>query len=499
MLKKVVIHKKFLLKIFAIVATYLLIMDYIGSVFVVKKNHYYAVNSDVTNLPYFSERWSGFYEKDKDTIDAIFLGSSVVHTDVDVNLMYHYYGFTSYDLSADQQSGSSILYFLKEAGKYQSPKLVFIDVQALSHINQNNDTSAHYSFDFMKWGINKIQGIYDLRNSSPENILFPFTKYHNRWEEINKDDFEYMFMDKTNLLNGHFCYMMQNVAEVPVQYEKSDYTLEELGYKDTEECIEKIVNYCQKNDIKCVLMRTPQSYSYGQSKYCDALEKYAEKRGIPFWNFNNYLDEIGTNFSTDFVDGQHMNQIGSERFSRFLGQMIVDNYDMVDHRGELGYEEWDIAYDYEKYLIHDFEIRHYINANEYADNGDFASGNLIYVYTYDTLNDLKSVAGILDTVTKLEDDDMKSNSCIITADNIVKKISLGNNSVWKEENEFPIKINIERISSETKIWFDDVYIQTQETAGIVDLIIYDIKLDKVLDHVTINVNWESNITHLLNI
>lgn len=72
MLKKVVIHKKFFLKIFAIVATYLLIMDYIGSVFVVKKNHYYAVNSDVTNLPYFSERWSGFYEKDKDTIDAIF-------------------------------------------------------------------------------------------------------------------------------------------------------------------------------------------------------------------------------------------------------------------------------------------------------------------------------------------------------------------------------------------------------------------------------------------
>lgn len=497
--QKILKHRKFIFTVIAMSLVYALLMSYIRPVFMAKDNHYYAVNSDVTDLPYFAEKWDGFYEKDKNSIDAIFFGTSIMHTDIDVNQMYHDYGFTSYVLSADQQSGSSILYFLKEALKYQKPKVVFIDVQAMSHGYKYDELSAHYSYDFMKTGINKLQGVISLRNSSVEDIMFPFTKYHARWEELSQSDFDYVFMDKTNMLNGHFCYMMQNPAEVPAEYEPSSYTLSELGYEDTEQCLDNVVEYCNQIGLECVLLRTPNSYSYSQSKYCDALECYAEENAIPFWNCNDYYDEIGTDFSTDFIDGHHMSQVGSAKFSKFLGQMISDNFELEDHRGELGYEEWDQAYDYQNYLIHSFEIRHYTTAQEYADNLDYSSENLVFMYTYDNTYDLKNVAGIPATVDEIGSSKAASKTCILYQGQVVENVNLNSDESWKGIEEYvPDGLEIESIDGDTKLWFGNEYYITEEASGLVDVFIYDVKLGKLLEHAKININWDSNLTHLYN-
>lgn len=499
MRQKFLIHKKFIFTVIAMVLIYALLMSYIRPVFMAKDNHYYAVNSDVTDLPYFAEKWDGFYEKDKNTIDVLFLGTSIIHTDIDVNQMYHDYGFTSYDLSADQHSGADILYFLKEALKYQNPKVVFIDVQSMSNAYQYNEISAHYSYDFMKTGINKLQGVMSLRNLSVENIMFPFTKYHARWEELSQSDFDYVFMDKTNMLNGHFCYMMQNPVEIPTEYEASSCTLSELGYNDTEKCLNDVVEYCAQNGLECVLLRTPLSYSYWNSKYYDALGLYAEEHGVKFWNCNDYYDEIGTDFSTDFIDIWHMNQVGAQKLSIFLGRKISENFELEDHREKPGYEEWDQAYDYQNYLMHSFEIRHYINAQEYADNLDYDSENLVFFYTYDSIDDLKKVAGIPSAVNEIASCEATSLTSVLYQGNVVENVNLNSSESWKGINDYVSGgVEIESIGGDTKLWFGNEYHITEDAAGFVDVIIYDIKLGKILEHAKINVNWESYLTHLYN-
>lgn len=481
------------------VLVYALLMSYITKVFVVKDYEHAGIKSDVTGMSYLAEKWDGFYEKDSDTIDVIFIGSSIIHTDVDVNQMYHDYGFTSYNLSADQQSGSSILFFLKEALKYQTPQVVFIDVQAMSHPYVGTETSGHYSFDFMKAGINKVQGIINLHDSTIEDLLFPFTKYHARWEELEQSDFDYVFSDKTNILNGHMCNTMQNVAEVPIEYEPSSYTLSELGYGDTEQCLDHVVEYCNQAGVECVLLRTPQSYTYAQSKYCDALKLYAEEKGVLFWNCNEYYNEIGIDFSTDFVDGQHMNQMGSTKFSKFLGQKITESFDLEDHKGMVGYEEWDKSYDYQNHLIHNYEMKNYTSAQEYVDNGDYNSEDLIFIYTYDSIDDLKNVSGIPSSINDITSSGNTSNICILRQGEVVENVNLYSGERWMGIDDYVTGgLEIEIVDGDTKLWFNDNYYITEDAQTFVDLLIYDMMLGRPVDHVKINVGLASNLTRLYN-
>ena len=487
---------KFLFKSLCVFSILILLMVVLNKIFINKLILFQAVNSDVTELPYLPEKWDGFYEKDKNTIDMLFVGTSVVHTGVDVNYLYHEYGFTSYDLSADQMSSQNVYAFLKEALKYQVPKVVFVDVQSLSWAEAASATSLHYNYDFMHQGINRIKGIKENKNVSSEGNLFPFLEYHTRWEELNETDFCYLFQDKLNMLNGYFIYMLTNAAAVPATYEKTQDTLSELGYTYTEENLNKIISLCNEKGMKCILFRTPQSYTENQAKYCNAIEKYAIENEVDFWNFNDYYSEIGVDFSTDFVDGQHLNYIGSRKFTAFLGTMIAEQLEYTDHRGMDGYEEWDVAYDYENYLIHAYEIRHYGNFQEYLDYNDFLSDDLVYMYTYRYLGDLQKIPGMPVKIYEMEDKEGDSKVCIMEKGEMIQRILLFQGDTYEGLLEQAERLFIESFDAKTKIWVDDHGTETKEADGIVDLLIYDKKLRKVLDHVILNTNNEFAVTHL---
>ena len=461
--------------------------------------NYQAVNGDVTELPYLAEKWDGFYEKDRDTIDMLFIGTSVIHTGVDVNYLYHEYGFTSYDLSADQMAGSNIFYFLKEALKYQSPRVIFVDVQSLSN-KISPSASLHYSFDYMRQGINRIQGINEHPVSMQSENYFPFIEYHNRWEELDETDFRYVFQDKLNMLNGYLIYMLSNDSPVPVSYEKTDQTLSELGYKQTEKNLNKIISFCREKGVECVLIRTPQSYSEAQAQYCDALQKYADENNIEFWNFNNYSDEMGIDFSTDFVDGHHLNLIGSRKFTAFMGKWISKQFEYTDHRGTKGYEEWDAAYDYENYLIHAYEIRHYVTAQQYLDNNDFLSDELIYIYTYDNPANIQRITGISEIPNKIRKNtkSYRTYVCIVKKGELFLEMVLPLDETWKDYSLLPQAecLMIESFNGKTKIWFGDMGIETETISGLVDLIIYDKKLGRILDHSIVDMNNNCYLAHL---
>ena len=491
------IHCKFFIKIVCLFLIFIIILLTIDRIFVLKTIKYSAVNGTVTDLPYLSEKWAGFYEKDKNTIDMLFMGTSCVHTGVDVNYLYHEYGFTSYNLSADQMSGASIYSFLKEATKYQSPKVIFIDVQGLFSESSGSSTSVHYHYDFMRQGLNRIQGIRENDNITHEENFFPFMKYHTRWSELREIDFKYLFMDKTNLLNGYFIYMYTNAASAPVQYEKSDDSLIDIGHTQTLNNLDRIIQFCDEKNIECILFKTPHVYTEVQSHYYDAVEQYAQQKGIKFWNFNKYYNEIGMDFSTDFTDGQHLNYIGSRKFTKFFGKMIAQQVEYEDHRGSSGYEEWETAYDYENYLIHAYEMRQYQNAIDYLDYNDYLLDDIVWVYTYNNVDDLYKIPiAELGDVTGGEGN---SQITIMEMNNIRTNIYLAKGETWENKDILAKSkpLFIESLDSGTKVWFGDDSISTKEGGGKVDLIIYDKRLNKVLDHVTINTNNGLTMAHLL--
>ena len=68
-----------------------------------------------------------FYKMKRNSIDVLFLGSSVCVNAFSPQEMYNIYGIRSYNLGSEQQSMVLSYYWLKEALRFQKPKVVIID------------------------------------------------------------------------------------------------------------------------------------------------------------------------------------------------------------------------------------------------------------------------------------------------------------------------------------------------------------------------------------
>ena len=70
------------------------------------------------------------------------------------------------------------------------------------------------------------------------------------------------------------------------------------------------------------------------------MEKYALKNNIDYYNFVDKVNEIGIDFSQDTYDaGLHLNLTGATKMSKYFANILMQNYDLTDFRGDPLYEQ----------------------------------------------------------------------------------------------------------------------------------------------------------------
>ena len=163
------------------------------------------------NLWPTTSTYKQFYLMDKDSIDVLFLGSSVVVNSYSPQELYNTYGIRSYNLASDQQSIFLSYYWLKEALRFQAPKAVVLDTRFLfpDHFESPINTTEELTrkcLDPMKWSSVKREAVSDLcRLDSSQSELSYYLKnlrFHTRWTEMSEEDFvpsEYSYSE----LKGH--------------------------------------------------------------------------------------------------------------------------------------------------------------------------------------------------------------------------------------------------------------------------------------------------------
>ncbi len=77
---------------------------------------------------------SDFYKEPKDSLDVIYIGPSNVYVHFNSTLAYHLYGYTTGILSSSAEPFIFSKYLIKEAQKYQQPKLYIIDLSRATDI-----------------------------------------------------------------------------------------------------------------------------------------------------------------------------------------------------------------------------------------------------------------------------------------------------------------------------------------------------------------------------
>lgn len=345
-------------------------------------------------------QWEVFYDIEKNSLDVLVVGSSHAYVNINPVAMYEENGVAAFNLCASMQPMWNSYYFIKEALKYQSPKLIVLEGYGACY---NDDYTLYGSKDAMtsriiknnygmKWSFLKLESIVDsVPKSELGDYLIEFMQSHNRYESLEMSDFyESSRYPEGKSWRGQADHFDTNPQSVTLSGETDCVSMT----SKTEEYFKKIVELANENDIAlCVLLTPYPGIHSSEEKVFNYLSDLCTEYDVDFVNYNSldYYQEIGLDFDTDYVDEVHMNYRGNEKFSKYLSKYLSDNYELADRRGDGSYEAWENELCIRAHKIAANELvrtSSLANYREYLDNLDVSDS---YVYFYNKTIDGKAV------------------------------------------------------------------------------------------------------------
>lgn len=294
------------------------------------------------------DRFTGFYAEKDNTIDVVMVGSSPVYPYYAAPMMWGEYGFRAYPISTNLQRPVAAVGLLEEVRKTQDPALYIFEMRMYTAREMDLTNNMAYTrgvTDNMKYSWNRIQTINDMVDDVSERHTYYFDifKYHSNWKTMVLP--EQLACFRYEKLDDQKGYVMTDEVGPCEAVDTSGIT-ERLPMPEfQEECLERLLDYLEGNGLQALFILSPTVMEEEKQKMYNYMEDMISARGYEFLNMNDYYDEIGLDFAADFSDyGGHVNALGAEKCSTFLGGYLVENYGIEDKRGEKGCESWDAAY-----------------------------------------------------------------------------------------------------------------------------------------------------------
>lgn len=278
--------------------------------------------------------------------DVLFFGTSHVNFGILPGELWAQNGITAYNCAVNGEPMRVTKWAIRSAVEQKRPKLIVLDVYSLSVWRDNVSAGAvHTSLDWAPLNQTKLEMTKDLLPKEDRmEVLFPFARYHARWEELTKEDFE----GKQTLYGGT---RGTGIAQyfAPAELLPQTEMLDEHG--QPAEALREIAAYCRKENIPLVLTELPGPNAADQQRYINAAAQVAKEYDLPYYDMDRM--EI-VRKETDYNDismaesgemGYHLNVSGAGKVTRWLGNVLQSKYALPDHRGESGYEAWAEKYD----------------------------------------------------------------------------------------------------------------------------------------------------------
>ncbi len=317
--------------------------------------------------PYWNEHYdseSGFYEEPKNTIETLFLGSSIMGDDVSPMELYENYGICAYNLGMESQPVMASYFWLEEVYNRHSETLdtVVLDVSML----RRDPGEAWYvkSTEYMRLSKAKLHFLKAYYEDDPlaalDNLI-PVLSYHENWKSLTLTDFSKEDVDPNLCLRG-YRWRINSVLQTGSSYTDISvplYVVEDEAEDEVDETallyLQKMKSFCDRHDIKLVLTKTPH---LGDTAWSDEshnmVQAIADEYQLDFIDFNYlpYIDELDFNFAAETYDSTHMNYYGVVKFTEWWGKYLTEECGNRDIRGEESYAFMeDELEDYHRYVM----------------------------------------------------------------------------------------------------------------------------------------------------
>jgi hypothetical protein len=263
---------------------------------------------------------------------VIFLGDCEVYDNASPVALWENFGITSYVRGSPQQLIWHSYYLLEDILRYETPQVVFFSVNAMNRNVPQSEAYNRLTLDGMRLSSTKIRAVNASMTRGEQLItyIFPILRFHDRWRELTSDDFRYFFGSDRVSHNGYMLRAdIRPAGFIPTGPLLPSYEFGENSYM----YLDKIAALCRENGIQLILIKMPALHPYWYAQWDEQIVRYAAENDLLYINTLELIEKIGIDFETDTYNrGQGLNVFGAEKLSNYLGNLLRDDFNVVDHR-----------------------------------------------------------------------------------------------------------------------------------------------------------------------
>ena len=327
-----------------------------------------------TNNSSGAKNMYGYRNLPKNSINAVFLGTSGVDRYWVAPKAYEEYGIALYNLSFAGFPAWLYTDILDEILPQQEDiELILFDLRPFYQNNTADRTEAmdararEYLDSLPVFNLNRIKTAFKTMNIVHEadeekpkfdgSYLLSFIKFHSNWSD------DYSLYDNLGHKDHNFgSFFMKDVPtvkrkEIEKKFFEGDYyrTLDPIA----EKALYELIDYIKANDLEVLFVDTPQFIDKRENGRANTVYSILEANNLNYLTFykpNSEEFTINLDNKKDFYDRNHVNYYGAEKFTKALAEYIDGKYELPDARENPNANEyWDGLYDKVKKEVKYFE------------------------------------------------------------------------------------------------------------------------------------------------
>ncbi len=311
-----------------------------------------------TNTQNSNKRFYKYRNLEKNTVDAVMVGTSGTDRYWIPSQAYEKYGMTVYPMSTNSMPVFLLINLIEEVYTYQNPELLIIDIRPFTQENIDTnrmDAKARLLLDVMTpFSVNRVNAALNTmdaikkvepnKSSFDLSLFFSFIKFHSRWTENsfriqrNMGDVEHNYL---GFYIGN--KMIRRENQTPTGYDPDNFVpLDPIS----EEILHELFDYIEEKDLKVLFFDSPQFRNEIDMGRANTVYSILEKENYDYIHYYDENDEDGItidfDFTGDFYNPAHTNFYGATKFTEAFSSYLHENYDFKDHRNDEAVKaDWD--------------------------------------------------------------------------------------------------------------------------------------------------------------
>ena len=294
---------------------------------------------------------AGLYGEEKNSLDMVYIGGSAAFVYWEALQAYEDTGMTSYTYSSNTIQAEFYKTMIEEILDNQCPEVIVIDARAFQYRDVDQPPYEIPYRNFLTGlPVSKRREKF-IENNVPKYISeetlsyhFDIMKYHTILSNAISTGEIYSMSDKLKMMVNKYVnsnkgfYFVEKVNEI----NKTNYSTNvvKAPFNETIEILDELLDYLDTVDTNIIFIVSPYEELESHKEIFNYVERRVTERGHVFIDANDYRDEIGLDYKTDFYNENHVNIFGADKYTKFLESYLIHNYNIKDHRNDNNYSEW---------------------------------------------------------------------------------------------------------------------------------------------------------------